>query len=73
MSSWPGRYDSLRGKQTRVRMINKLISDRGGKMKYEALEKYLKAQGYFFLIEKLETMGFTVDDEGVVQKVSAQE
>lgn len=65
-SSWPGKYDTLRGKQTRKRMINKLIFDHGGKMKVETLEKYLKAQGYFFLIEKLEAMGLFVDVDGYV-------
>lgn len=47
-------------------MVNKLIADHGGRIEYEALKKLLNAQGYHFLIEKLETMGFTVVD-GCVQ------
>ena len=64
--SWPGKYDSLRGKNTRVRMINRFLNDHGGKMKVQALKKYLKSQGDHFLIEKLEAMNFHVDVDGYV-------
>lgn len=66
MSSYPGKYDSLRGKQSRIRMLNQLIKDHGGQIEYEVLEKYLRARGYHLLIERLETMGFTTID-GYVQ------
>lgn len=60
MSSYPGKYDSLLGKRSRIYMLNKLISDAGGRIKYEVLKKQLKARGYPHLHERLEAMGFTV-------------
>ena len=60
--TWPGKYDSTRGKRSRIHMLNKLISDRGGRIKYDVLKKHLSDQGFHFLIERLETMGFTVVD-----------
>jgi hypothetical protein len=64
--TWPGKYDSTRGKRSRIHMLNKLISDHGGRIKYDVLKKHLEAQGYHFLIERLQAMGFTVVD-GYVQ------
>lgn len=64
--SYPGKWDSLRGKRSRTSMVNKLIKDAGGRIKIEDLEKYLRARGYHLLIGKLETMGFSIID-GYVQ------
>jgi len=68
MSSYPGKFDVYRGKSTRIRLINQILADSGGRIKYDVLKKQLKAQGYLHLIEKLEAMDFTVDDEGYVQR-----
>ena len=43
-------------------MLNKIISNHRGRIKYDALEKNLKARGYYHLHEKLEAMGFDVRD-----------
>jgi len=64
--TWPEKYDSTRGKRSRIYMLNKLISDAGGRIKYEVLKKQLKARGYPHLHERLQAMGFTVVD-GYVQ------
>lgn len=47
--------------------MNQILADSGGKIKYGDLKKQLKLRGYPFLIERLEPMGFTVDDEGFVR------
>jgi len=70
--SWPGKYDVHRGKSTRIKLMKEILANSGGRIKYDVLKKHLKVRGYPHLIEKLEAMGFTVDDAGYVQKVSAQ-
>ena len=47
-------------------MLSEIIADNGGRMKHDVLKGRLKALGYPHLIERLEAMGFTVDDEGYV-------
>ena len=69
MSQWPGRYDPTRGKQSRIRMLNKIISNHGGRIKYDALEKILRGRGYYHLTERLEIMGFFVDVDGCVRDI----
>ena len=69
MSPWPGRYDSTRGKQSRIRMLNKIISNHGGRIKYDVLKKNLKDRGYPHLIDRLEAMGFFVDVDGYVREI----
>ena len=66
--SWPGRYNSTRGKQTRIRMLRKILVDSGGRIKFDILKNRLTVQGYPHLIEKLEAMGFFVDNEGYVRE-----
>ena len=49
--------------------MKKILADNGGKIKYDALKKHLKAQGYPDLIKKLEAMGFFVDVDGFVREL----
>ena len=64
--SYPGKWDSLRGKRSRIYMVNGLIEDAGGRIRLKDLKTKLTARGYPHLIEKLHTMGFTIID-GYVQ------
>ena len=68
--AWPARYNSTRGKQTRIRMLKEILADKGGKIKYGDLKRILTIRGYPHLIERLEAMGFTVDAEGNVREGS---
>ena len=64
--SYPGKWDSLRGKRSRTYMVHRLIKDEGGRIKLADLRKKLTARGYPHLHEKVEAMGFTIVD-GYVQ------
>ena len=47
-------------------MLKEILADKGGKIKYSELKRILVVRGYPHLIERLEAMGFTVDNEGYV-------
>ena len=51
-------------------MLKKVLTDHGGRIKYDILKERLQALGYPHLIEKLEAMGFFVDNEGYVREGS---